>query len=547
MPADAGSQPMHAAIAAGLRQLSIPVLFGLTGSGNLFIAESFSGRCGGTFVRSAHEAGAVQMAQGYAKATGHLAAATVSMGPGVTNTLTGLVEGVRGRTPVLVVATDTPAEEKYHWQGVEQRGLVESTGAGFEPVRSARTALRDLAWAAQRAVVQSRPVLLNVPRDLLHEPVQATFQPASYPLRQPVRPAPAALEDLLAVVASARRPVVLAGRGALGAEAELIALAERIGAPLATTLKAKGLFRGSIHNIGIFGTLATDRAGELIARSDCILAFGASLNYRTTVGGDLLQGKRTVHCDIDPAAIGATGPVDVGVVGDCAQVASELRALCDLADVRASAFQDLAVVPAPAATAVPTPMDPDRELDATAVMSFLNEAVPGDRLVVTDGGNFSLAAWRHLDVATPTRFLTTTDFGAIGSGMGNAIGASWSAPELPVVLVVGDGGFTLGGLVEFNTAVRYDVDLITVVCNNGTYGPEYRELVHRGLDPRLSMFEWPDFASVAGALGGTGVTVRTSRDLEAAAKAIADRDRPLLIDVHLDPAADDSAMAVSAV
>ena len=131
--------------------------------------------------------------------------------------------------------------------------------------------------------------------------------------------------------------------------------------------------------------------------------------------------------------------------------------------------------------------------------------------------------------------------------MGNAIGASWSAPELPVVLVVGDGGFTLGGLVEFNTAVRYDVDLITVVCNNGTYGPEYRELVHRGLDPRLSMFEWPDFASVAGALGGTGVTVRTSRDLEAAAKAIADRDRPLLIDVHLDPAADDSAMAVSAV
>jgi acetolactate synthase I/II/III large subunit len=103
--------------------------------------------------------------------------------------------------------------------------------------------------------------------------------------------------------------------------------------------------------------------------------------------------------------------------------------------------------------------------------------------------------------------------------------------------VVGDGGFMLGGLTEFNTAVRHGVDLITVVCNDGAYGAERDNLQLRGHDVGLSLLPWPDLAPVADALGGSGFTVRTAADLQQLEKVIAERDRPLLIDVKLDPAA----------
>ena len=542
---------MHAAIAKGLMKLGTDVLFGLTGSGNLFIAGSFVEQGGGRFVRAAHEAGAVQMAQGYAKVSGRLAVVTVSMGPGLTNTLTGLVEGTRGRTPVLVMATDAPTEEKFHWQAIDQAPLVMATGAGFELMRSARTAMRDLARAAQRAVTESRPIVLDIPRNLLHETVEDSIAVPRYPLAQATRPAPELVEEAVGVIAGSQRPLIVAGRGAIQSRKLLLQLAERLGAPVATTLKAKGLFAGSPSDIGIFGTLSTELASSVIARADCVLVFGATLNYRTTMGGDLVANKRIVQIDRDASAIGATRAVDVGIVADCGHAAGEILSLCDAAELGTSRFID--AVHGADAMGEQQPGHGSRSdaegahgLDAPGMMSFLNVSLAGTRTVVTDGGNFALAAWKHLDVADPTRFVTTTDFGAIGSGMGNAIGAACAFPDTPTLLITGDGGFMLGGIAEFNTAVRHRLDLIAVVCNNGSYGPEYHELANRGLDTSVSMFDWPEFADVARALGGSGVTVRTEADFARASAAISSRDRPLLLDVRLDPARDDSTPSASA-
>jgi acetolactate synthase I/II/III large subunit len=164
---------MHAAIATGLRELGTEVLFGLTGSGNLFIADSFL-ECGdGRFVRAAHEAGAVQMAQGYAKVSNRLGVVTVSMGPGLTNSLTGLVEGTRGWTRVLVVATEAAVEEKFHWQGIGQEAQLTATGAGIDRQRPARTPLRDLARAAQRDATDRPHVVLNCAHNMQHPTVSA--------------------------------------------------------------------------------------------------------------------------------------------------------------------------------------------------------------------------------------------------------------------------------------------------------------------------------------------------------------------------------------
>ena len=107
--------------------------------------------------------------------------------------------------------------------------------------------------------------------------------------------------------------------------------------------------------------------------------------------------------------------------------------------------------------------------------------------------------------------------------------------DRPALLVTGDGGFMLGGLAEFSTAVRHGCDLVVVVCNDSSYGAEDVQLTNRGMDPSIARFSWPDFAPVAVALGGQGVTVRTMGDLQSALDAIEARQGPLLIDLKLDP------------
>ena len=144
-------------------------------------------------------------------------------------------------------------------------------------------------------------------------------------------------------------------------------------------------------------------------------------------------------------------------------------------------------------------------------------------------------AWKTIKTRGPASFVTTINFASIGLGLSHAIGVSQAAPERSIVLLCGDGGFMNGGLVEFNTAVRYKSDLIVVVCNDGAYGAEHHKFLARQMDPGAIVFEWPDFAPVAVALGGEGVTVRAWQDWQLVEKAVKTRSRPLLIDVKLDP------------
>jgi len=135
----------------------------------------------------------------------------------------------------------------------------------------------------------------------------------------------------------------------------------------------------------------------------------------------------------------------------------------------------------------------------------------------------------------PKSFLATVNFGSIGLGLQEAIGAALAAPDRPVVFFTGDGGFMMGGVNEFNTAVRLKQDLIVILCNDSAYGAEHIQFLDRKMDPGLSMFDWPSFAEVATALGGKGLVVASAEDLDAALLAIETRDRPLLIELKLDP------------
>jgi thiamine pyrophosphate-dependent acetolactate synthase large subunit-like protein len=526
----------HAALAKALVDNGARTMFGLIGDANLYMADSYVRLQGGRFIAAAHEVGAALMALGYAARTGGVGVATVTHGPALTNTMTALVEGVKATLSMVLVCGDTAVEDRDNLQNVPQRELVLATGAGFEQLRSPRTMAEDVATAFRRATLERRPIVLNVPADFMWLEVDYTPLPHWIPAAPPaVSPGPE-LEEVAAIIAAARRPIVLAGRGAVARNARdpLLRLIARTEALAATTLKAKSFFAGEACDIGIFGTLSTPEASAAIADSDCIIAFGASLNRFTTFHGTLLRGKRLVQVSFDPAEIGRFGVrANVALVGDPGAVADALVRLLDEAEIPLSGFSREWTGSAPI-------MDEPGRVGAEGVdlplaLRQLNRMVPAGRIVFTDAGRFIGPTWKTIDVERPELFHLTNNFGSIGLGLSEAIGACIADPDRPVLLVTGDGGFMLGGLTEFNTAVRHGCDLIVVVCNDSSYGAEHIQYRRKEMDPSLSLFAWPDFGPVAEALGGKGVTVRNHGDMDAVARAIATRDRPLLIDIKLDP------------
>ncbi|RLQ87930.1 thiamine pyrophosphate-binding protein [Notoacmeibacter ruber] len=527
---------VHQSLAQSIIDHDIDTLFGLMGDGNLFMVNHYVRACGGTFVPAAYEGSSILMAQAYTHVSGKIGVATVTHGPALTNCVTALVEGARGHVPMVLFAGDTPVIQPQNLQNIDQREVVRMTGVGFEQVRSTSTVTEDVANAFYRARLERRPIVLNMPADFMWEEtthkkkVFAVFDTPSYV------PEGAGLDEAIGVIAAAKRPVVLAGAGAAKAQSQLIKLADRLQAPLATTLKAKGLFNDHPYDMGIFGTLSTDAAYDLIDKSDCVIAFGTSLHSFTTDKGKLMKDKRVVQINDNAAEIGKNYHPDAALIADAGLSADNIIYWLDEADIPPSGFTDELEA---GALAVHQPNRSEKAgegfVDFVRSLDRLEEALPKDRILATDGGRFMTEVWCRISVPHPRQFLVTVNFGSIGLGLQEAIGAAFAEPDSPVVLFTGDGGFMMGGVNEFNTAVRLKQDLIVIVCNDSAYGAEHIQFVDRSMNPGLSEFEWPSFADVATALGGKGITVRSDEDLESAIKAVKTRTKPLLIELRLDP------------
>jgi acetolactate synthase-1/2/3 large subunit len=525
---------VHQVIARTLADHGVDTVFGVLGDANLYLMDSFRREAGGRFVPFAHEVGAVLAANGYAQAGDRLGVATVTHGPGLTNTVTALVETVRGRTPVLVIAGDTADVDRENVQNIAQRELVTAAGAGFEQVRSPGTVVEDLAVAIRRALLERRPVVLNVPADFQWQ--EAEFQPSRPRLvaAHAITPDPTALDEAAGAIAAATRPLIIAGRGATSpaARAALVRLAERIGAPLGTTLVAKDLFRGEPHDLGIMGMLAHEVAREFAGQADCVLAFGAGLNKWTTADGALLDKKKLVQVDTDPAAINRWAPADVGVLGDAAIVAEALLDRLD-AGVPSSGFASDGLARRLAAWPEFADRGTEDTLDIRTALLRLDAGFPAERTLAFDGGWWGRFGFTLTHVGHPSACVHSSHFGSIGLGMGCAIGAALAVPDRPVLLITGDGGFMNGGLAEFNTAVREGLDLVVAVLNDHGYEAERVQLLAKDLDPTIADFDWPDFAAVATSLGGRGYRVGTLAELDAALADINERDRPVLLDISV--------------
>lgn len=527
---------IYRALAETLVRHGVNTLFGLMGNANLLYLPAF-GEAGGRFVRVAHEAGAVAMADGYSRMSSALGVASVTHGPAFTNTLTPLVEAVRSRSRVLLITGDPPPVPG-HFHHFDIQAATAVAGAAYEQVYEPSSLVRDLNRAIQRVFAERRPVVLNIPIAFMQTEA-STQAPVILPVESSAAPAPQpdALDRALGLLASAQRPLILAGHGAITARDELVALAERTGAALATTALSKELFAGHPRDLGIFGSLAHGVAGGLIAEADCVAAFGASLNMWTTLNGDLVKDKKIAQIDTDPGRFSAYTAVDEAVVGDARLTAAAMNDL--LARAGRTRPRNWAEKVEKALAGYTPQADfadlsgPDT-VDIRSAMIKLDDVLPGQRTIISDIGRFIVGVWPYLRVADPRHFTTMGGFGSIGLGLAGTIGAALAAPRRPAVAALGDGGFMMH-LPELTTAVRERLPIIVVVLNDGGYGAEHYKLKNHGYDPAYSSYAWPDLAEVATALGARALTVQRIQDLDMLPTLTADLDGPLLIDVRLDP------------
>ncbi|MDA9123151.1 thiamine pyrophosphate-binding protein [Paracoccaceae bacterium] len=527
---------VYQSIARATKDHGTTKMFGLMGDANLFMVDSFVRECNGSFIPAAHEGSTILMAAAYAHVSGKTGVATITHGPALANCVTALTEATRGHTPMVILAGDTPVDNPRHLQSIDQRELVKVTGAGFIQLRAPATVTEDVAQAFYRARVERRPVVLNMPADFMWQETDYAIKILDVFTKPGGVAEGDTLDNAIGMIASARRPLILAGGGAIHARDALIRLADRLEAPLATTLRAKGLFNNHPYNIDIFGTLSTPAAYDLIAQSDCIICFGTALHDFTTDRGKLMKDKRIIQIDVEPTAIGGGLHPDMALVADAYLTAKTILYWLDEAEVPASGFTrelDTATLTAHTSGSGKASKDFVNYVDA---LTRLEDALPKDRVLVSDGGRFMTEVWCRISVPNPRSFVGTVNFGSIGLGLQTAVGAAVAAPDQPVVLFSGDGGFMMGGINEFNTAVRLGLDLIVIIANDSAYGAEHIQFVDRKMDPSLTEFVWPSFAEIAKSLGGEGYAVRSNEQLDEALKALENRTGPFLIELCLDPA-----------
>ncbi|CAN5815674.1 thiamine pyrophosphate-binding protein [soil metagenome] len=529
------------AIGQALAERGVGVFFGLVGSGNFAVVNALCAS-GAEFYSSRHECAAVMMADGYARVSGKVGVASVHQGPGFTNTLTGLTEAAKSRTPLVLLAADTPAGTLWSNFKVDQAAFAAAAGAIPERVRSPATAAEDTARAFRRAQTERRPVVLNIPIDLVElDAPDAPALPPDPPTLERPRPSAASVAEVADLLAACDRPVILAGRGAAlsGCREALESLGDRIGALLVTSAVANGFFAGNPYDLGIAGGFSTPFAVELLQEADAVLALGASLNRWTVRHGSLFSANaRVVQVDLDPEVIGALYQVEIGVLGDAAATARDLVEELKRRGVSKRGYRSEELereISDRRWRNEPYEDEGTSEyIDPRTLSIVLDDLLPTERTVATDSGHFMGYPAMYLSVPDEKGFVFTQAFQSVGLGLASGIGAAVARRNRLTVIATGDGG-ALMALGEIETAARYKLPLVIVVYNDAAYGAEVHHFGPMNRPVDLAQFPATDFAALARAAGAEGLTVRSAEDLAPVKEWLGRRDRPLVIDAKVNP------------
>ncbi len=489
-------------------------VFGLPGTQSTGFYEALR-RSSLKSVVPTHELSAAFMAGAYARAGGRPGVLTSIPGPGLAYTLAGLAEARLDSAAIVYIVNGREAASRpgFGPQAIDQHALL-------QPVTKAIVSVDDgdrleeavrTAWALAQSG-EPGPVALELSPDtgthgmrIIGEDDRATASPDDAEVAAAWRH-----------IAHARRPLIIAGQGALGAASAVETLARRLGAPILTTPSARGLVPETSPLAMGFDVLRgrLDAANRLIASADAVLVLGAKLAHNGSAGSRLvLAAERTVRVDTSAAALDATYPAAHRLAMDVAAFLARPEAL----EVAGSAWSATDLAEARAMLRSPEPRHEPRIAGVNAVEFFaaLRAALPDDARLVTDTGLHQVMARRHLDITGPGGLLMPSDFQSMGFGLPAAIAARLADPSRPVVAMIGDGGLRMTGF-ELATAVRERLPLTLVVLNDGYLNQiRQQQLADHGVASGTELGPL-DVAAFADAVGASYVLADTPHGLATA-------------------------------
>jgi len=515
--------PVAEVLAKDLAALGARRCFGLLGTANFKISHGLV-QAGVELISARHEGNAASMGDAYAKATGELTLVSVHSGPGLTNAITGIAEAAKSRTPLLVLAGDVPTGNVKSNFYFDQAELVRSVGAVSERTYTPQSARGDLLRAVTRAMRDRQTVVLSLPLDVQDARLNGANAPLELtPLPGRVQPDQKEVRRLAEALSRAKRPLILAGRGAVLSDAEcaLVALADRLDALLATSICGHGLFAESPWSVGISGGFSSPVADELISESDFILGFGVSLTQWTTKKGKLIARDATVaQIDIEAPKLGYQMPVQFAVLGDARATAEAL--LAELGQKGAAGAQSgrrndrtRERIRSGDNHHSPHPDESSAQyIDPRTLSKALDDILPRDRVVASDSGHFCGWVPRYLRVPNPKASCLSHSFQSVGLGLASAIGLSVANPGKLAVLGAGDGGFMMS-IADLETAIRLGLRMCILIYNDSSYAAEVHFFRRQGYSIDIVQFPETDFAAIARGYGARAATVRTLADLDA--------------------------------
>jgi acetolactate synthase-1/2/3 large subunit len=482
------------------------------------------------------ERAAVHMAQAHAELSGGLGVALVTAGPGVTNAMTGIANAHVSRAPVLVLSgvVPRPQENRGGLQDMVHTDLVRSITRCARTVREPALVLQELDEAVARAFGQGGepgPVFLDFPTDTLRAEVPAAVQLEEHFRPKPrasLLPDPAAVRAAVDLLWSARKPLVISGRGARGAGPELRRLLERLGAVYLDTGESRGLLPDDHASV-----IAAMR-GSVMSEADVVVTVGRRLDFQLAFGSPaVFGGARFLRIADAPSELrdNRRGAVELfaspaAALAAMVEAAGTRRPAVDLDWAKGLRARHLERVAKLRETMAATPPGSDGRMHPNRLLAALQSKLPPDAIVVADGGDFLSFARVGLSAST---YLDPGPFGCIGVGVPFGIAASLAYPGKTVLVATGDGSFGFNA-IELDTAVRHRAPALFVVANNGGWQIEVHDqstTYGRVVGTRL---QHADHAAFARSFGMHAERIERPEDLPSAIDRALDH-RPALLDV----------------
>lgn len=514
-----------------LKEWQVKHIYGMPGDSINEFMEELRKEEAIRYIQIRHEETGALAASAYSKLTGQIGVCMSIAGPGAVHLLNGLYDAKKDKTPVLAIVGQVSSElvGTDNFQEIKLESMFEEVAVYNRRVQTAEQLPDMLNQAIRTAYAENGPAVLIVPDDLFKTKIkrEKAMSSASYAVPR-IRAAEEDLVEAAKLIQTARKPVILAGKGSKGAVDEVLAFTEKIKAPLIASFPSKGLIPDNHpNNLGQLGQLGTDPSEKAMKQADLLILAGTAFPYRNYLPDD----APAIQIDIDPKVIGKYYPAQVGIAGELGPALSWLMANVDDKDDKfLSEFQEKRKN---WHETLHDDINKETEqLQPQQVLGEVQKIMERDAVISVDVGSVTLWTARYLQMSHQT-LLVSAWLATMGCALPGAIAAKLAYPEKQVIALIGDGGFSMG-MQDFATAVKYDLPMILVVFNNQKIQlieHEQEEIGNKATNIDLANI---DFAAFAEACGGIGYTAKTRDELREILMKAKDSGKPVVIDAFVE-------------